>query len=87
MVLFVFVIMLLNAGEEVHKGRSLMASLMGAPVLSRCSRLLAWFVQRIYPQSAGVHFGGFTGGRPGGHRPRAVYHLPAAVRDHFHPGC
>jgi NADH-quinone oxidoreductase subunit J len=62
MVLFVFVIMLLNAGAEAHKGRSFMASLLGAPVLIALLALLAWFVERIYPQGAGVHFGGFTGG-------------------------
>lgn len=64
MVLFVFVIMLLNAGAEVRKGRSFMASLLGAPVLIALLALLAWFVQRIYPESVKVHFGGFTGGSP-----------------------
>jgi NADH-quinone oxidoreductase subunit J len=64
MVLFVFVIMLLNAGAEVRKGRSFMASLLGAPVLIALLALLAWFVERIYPESVGVHFGGFTGGGP-----------------------
>src|ERR1035438_370423 len=33
MVLFVFVIMLLNAGEESRKGRSLVAQLLGIPLL------------------------------------------------------
>jgi NADH-quinone oxidoreductase subunit J len=64
MVLFVFVIMLLNAGAEARRGRSFMASLLGAPVLIALLALLAWFVERIYPQSVGVHFGGFTGGSP-----------------------
>ena len=64
MVLFVFVIMLLNAGSEARKGRSFMASLLGAPVLIALLALLAWFVERIYPESMGVHFGGFTGGSP-----------------------
>jgi len=62
MVLFVFVIMLLNAGAETRKGRSFMASLLGAPVLIALLALLAWFVGRIYPQGVGVHFGCFTGG-------------------------
>src|SRR5690349_20789821 len=33
MVLFVFVIMLLNAGAETKKGRSYMSQLLGAPLL------------------------------------------------------
>src|ERR1700730_5664603 len=33
MVLFIFVIMLLNAGIEVRRGRSWMATLFGAPAL------------------------------------------------------
>src|SRR5207302_1754139 len=33
MVLFVFVIMLLNAGSESRKGRSYMVQLLGAPLL------------------------------------------------------
>src|SRR4030081_1316252 len=33
MVLFVFVIMLLNAGAEARKGRSYMVQLMGVPLL------------------------------------------------------
>jgi NADH-quinone oxidoreductase subunit J len=62
MVLFVFVIMLLNAGAESRKGRSFMAQLLGAPLLVALLGLLAYFVQRLYPQGVSVHFGGFTGG-------------------------
>jgi NADH-quinone oxidoreductase subunit J len=62
MVLFVFVIMLLNAGAEAKTGRSLMAQVLGAPVLVVLLGLLAYFVQRLYPGSVKVHFGGFTGG-------------------------
>src|ERR1039457_1353235 len=64
MVLFVFVIMLLNAGPEARRGRSFMASLLGAPVLIALLALLAYFVERIYPQGVTVHFGGFRGGSP-----------------------
>ncbi|MGA2724400.1 MAG: NADH-quinone oxidoreductase subunit J [Bryobacteraceae bacterium] len=64
MVLFVFVIMLLNAGAESKRGRSLMAQLLGAPLLVALLGLLAYFVQRLYPRSASVHFGGFTHGTP-----------------------
>ncbi len=64
MVLFVFVIMLLNAGEEVRRGRSFMAQLLGMPLLVAFAGLLAWFMNRMYPETVGVHFGGFTGGSP-----------------------
>src|SRR3954467_11176042 len=62
MVLFLFVIMLLNAGIEVKRGRSFMAQLLGIPLLISLTALLAWFVQRMYPSGTTVHFGGFTGG-------------------------
>jgi NADH-quinone oxidoreductase subunit J len=62
MVLFVFVIMLLNAGAEAKTGRSLMARVLGAPLLVALLGLLAYFVERLYPGSVKVHFGGFTGG-------------------------
>ena len=64
MVLFVFVIMLLNAGAEVKHGRSLIAQLLGAPLLVALLGLLAYFVQRLYPRGASVVFGGFTHGTP-----------------------
>ena len=64
MVLFVFVIMLLNAGAESKHGRSLVAQLLGAPLLIALLGLLAYFVQRLYPRSVSVHFGGFTHGTP-----------------------
>lgn len=64
MVLFVFVIMLLNAGEEVRRGRSFIAQLLGMPLLLAFTGLLAWFMTRLYPETVGVHFGGFTGGSP-----------------------
>jgi NADH-quinone oxidoreductase subunit J len=62
MVLFIFVIMLLNAGTEAKRGRSLTVQLLGVPLLVALLGLLAYFVQRLFPQSVGVHFGGFTGG-------------------------
>jgi NADH-quinone oxidoreductase subunit J len=64
MVLFVFVIMLLNAGAEVKHGRSRIAQLLGAPLLMALLGLLAYFVERLYPRSASVRFGGFTHGTP-----------------------
>ncbi|HWB86841.1 MAG TPA: NADH-quinone oxidoreductase subunit J [Bryobacteraceae bacterium] len=62
MVLFIFVIMLLNAGEETRHGRSIMVQLLGVPLLIGLLGLLAYFVQRLFPRSDSVHFGGFTGG-------------------------
>jgi NADH-quinone oxidoreductase subunit J len=64
MVLFVFVIMLLNAGAEAQKGRSLMARFLGLPALVMLLGLLAYFVQRLFPRGDMVRFGGFTGGSP-----------------------
>ena len=62
MVLFIFVIMLLNAGSEVKRGHSFMVQLLGVPLLIALLGLLGYFVQRMFPQSVTVHFGGFTGG-------------------------
>jgi NADH-quinone oxidoreductase subunit J len=61
MVLFIFVIMLLNAGVEGNRGRSFMATLLGVPLLIALLGLLAYFVQRVFPASR-AHFGGFQGG-------------------------
>ena len=61
MVLFIFVIMLLNAGVEVKRGKSFMAQLLGIPLLAAFLGALAWFIQRMYPSSS-VKFGEFQGG-------------------------
>src|SRR5438477_12906549 len=47
MVLFVFVIMLLNAGGETKRGRSFAVELVGAPLLIVLLGLLAFFVQKV----------------------------------------
>ncbi len=62
MVLFIFVIMLLNAGAEVKRGRSFMAQLLGVPMLMGLLLLLGFFVQRVHTPDVPVQFGGFTGG-------------------------
>jgi NADH-quinone oxidoreductase subunit J len=62
MVLFIFVIMLLNAGAETKKGRSYL--LVGAPLLVVFLGLVAFIVQRLYSPGTVVRFGGFTGGGP-----------------------
>ena len=64
MVLFVFVIMLLNAGVEARRGKSLVARALGAPALAGLLLAMAFFVARIFPRDATAKFGGFTGGGP-----------------------
>ncbi|MGO9255852.1 MAG: NADH-quinone oxidoreductase subunit J [Bryobacteraceae bacterium] len=81
MVLFVFVIMLLNAGAETKKGRSFMVQLLGGPLLLALLALLAYIVQRIYPVGTMVHFGGFRNGtaRDVGRALFTTYLLPFEV--------
>jgi NADH-quinone oxidoreductase subunit J len=62
MVLFVFVIMLLNAAAETRRGRSFVAQLLGVPLLIAFLGLLAYFVERVLPGAPLVHFGKFQGG-------------------------
>src|SRR5947208_13538896 len=57
MVLFIFVIMLLNAGAEAKRGRSLAAQLMGVPGFFGLLALLSYAYLRLF--KAGVKFGGF----------------------------
>lgn len=57
MVLFVFVIMLLNAGIEEHKGRSWMAKILGFPAFIALLGLLCFFVNKWFPNSGSVRFG------------------------------
>ena len=64
MVLFVFVIMLLNAGAEGRKGRSFMVQLLGVPLVIGFLALLGYIVSRLYQPDTMVHFGGFRNGTP-----------------------
>ncbi len=81
MVLFIFVILLLNAGAETKTGRSFMVQLLGVPLLIALLGLLAFFVQRLFPRGVAVHFGGFTGGtaKAVGHALFTTYLLPFEV--------
>ena len=81
MVLFVFVIMLLNAGTESKQGRSLVVQLLGVPLLVAFLGSMAFFVQRLFPSTTMVHFGGFTGGgvREIGRALFSTYLLPFEV--------
>ncbi len=65
MVLFVFVIMLLNAEAEHRTGRSLVARYVGIPSLILFLGLLAFLVHALVPGGDRVTFGGYTGGHPG----------------------
>ncbi len=62
MVLFIFVIMLLNAGAEDRRGRSLTAQLLGVPVLIAFLGSICYFVQREFANAGFMKFGNFTGG-------------------------
>ncbi len=62
MVLFVFVIMLLNAGGEVTAGRSFLARFLGLPILVILVGAVSYVIFRTFPDSPAVHFGSFTGG-------------------------
>jgi NADH-quinone oxidoreductase subunit J len=62
MVLFVFVIMLLNAGAEERRGRSLAVQLVGVPAFFGLLAVLTLVILRLFPHSMTASFGGFTGG-------------------------
>jgi len=64
MVLFVFVIMLLNAEAEQKTGQSLVARYVGIPALLVFLALLGLLIRALAPASRQVVFGGFTGGTP-----------------------
>lgn len=60
MVLFVFVIMLLNAGSEAPRSRSWSARFLGIPLLMVFLGLLGFLIQAMAPGLGNVSFGGFT---------------------------
>jgi len=62
MVLFIFVIMLLNAGTEQKVKRKLWVRWAGVPLFVAFLGLAACLAQSKIPGSEGVTFGGFTGG-------------------------
>src|SRR5271154_59014 len=62
MVLFIFVIMLLNAGTEVATKRRLWAKYAGVPLLLLLFGVVGYVVQRVLPMTDGVTFGAFRGG-------------------------
>ncbi len=81
MVLFIFVIMLLNAGTEQRPRRRLWASYAGVPLLAGVIGLAAYIVQRSLPATESVSFGGFQEGtaKAIGEKLFSVYVLPFEV--------
>ena len=62
MVLFIFVIMLLNEGKEHRAKFKLWVRWAGAPLLVLFVALMAFVIHRILPPQASVKFGNFTDG-------------------------
>ncbi|MCU1336986.1 MAG: NADH-ubiquinone/plastoquinone oxidoreductase, chain 6 [Bryobacterales bacterium] len=81
MVLFVFVIMLLNAGSERKPVIKPRGKYLGAPLLLVFLGMMAYLIQRIMPASAPVVFGAFQGGtaKEIGRSLFTVYLLPFEV--------
>jgi NADH-quinone oxidoreductase subunit J len=64
MVLFVFVIMLLNAGTERKLPRRLWVRYAGIPLLAVFVGIAAFVIERMLPVTEGVKFGAMTHGNP-----------------------
>jgi NADH-quinone oxidoreductase subunit J len=81
MVLFIFVIMLLNAGAEQKSGGSFVARYMGIPLLVILLGLLTFLIQATVLPSERVQFGKFTEGTASavGHALFTRYLLPFEV--------
>ena len=81
MVLFVFVIMLLNEGKERKAKRLLWVTVAGLPLLLVFVAIIHFMIVRILPASESVQFGAFTGGSAGeiGIKLFTAYLLPFEV--------
>jgi NADH-quinone oxidoreductase subunit J len=62
MVLFIFVIMLLNAGAEKSSGKSWFAQIAGVPLLLAFVALLGFLIRGVLPTLRTVQFGSFVDG-------------------------
>jgi NADH-quinone oxidoreductase subunit J len=80
MVLFVFVIMLLNTGEETAVNKSNLSRLLGIPLLTVFLGLVAYLMQKMAPSMGMVTFGAFnTGAKEIGRSLFSHYLLPFEV--------
>jgi NADH-quinone oxidoreductase subunit J len=62
MVLFVFVIMLLNAGSEKPGGKSWFAQIAGVPLLLAFIAVMGFAIEAFLPALRSVRFGSYAGG-------------------------
>lgn len=62
MVLFIFVIMLLNTGAEVTQSRSIVVRLLGLPALIAFAGILSYFFVANFSNGPLIRFGDFNGG-------------------------
>ena len=62
MVLFIFVIMLLNAGTEKASSKSWFARIAGLPLLCVFVAGIAFFIRAALPEMHAVRFGAWVGG-------------------------
>ncbi len=63
MVLFVFVIMLLNAGAEKPSSKAWFAQVAGIPLLLAFVALLGFLIRSVLPPMRPVEFGSWVGGK------------------------
>jgi len=63
MVLFIFVIMLLNAGSEKSSSKSWFANVAGIPLLLAFVALLGFLIRSVLPPMRAVEFGSWVGGK------------------------
>src|SRR3954462_12136152 len=62
MVLFIFVIMLLNAGAEKSSNKAWFAQIVGLPLLLAFVALLVFLIRGVLPSMRSVEFGSWVGG-------------------------
>lgn len=63
MVLFIFVIMLLNAGSEKSTSKSWFAQIVGLPLLLAFVALVVFLIRGVLPATRSVEFGSWVGGK------------------------
>jgi NADH-quinone oxidoreductase subunit J len=63
MVLFIFVIMLLNAGAEKSSNKAWFAQIVGVPLLLAFVALMVFLIRGVLPPMRSVEFGSWVGGK------------------------